>query len=202
MNPDDLSAVSVAPVVPAPAEPAVVPLPGAVVSLGVSPSVPEPALERGDVVGRFTRMQLEAMRGKRGRKPSEYFQLFPRESGGVGAAVRGGKIRQAYNQQLRDGLKSTRPSPRHGPLQAPVVSSARLGKHSIDELLAMIGVRGAKPVAYTILQQVAQAFAERTPREQSRVSAQDSLAQRIAAAPKQVRASIELLLAAAAQRQR
>lgn len=30
-----------------------------------------------DRIGRFSRAELEAMRGKRGRKPAEYFELFP-----------------------------------------------------------------------------------------------------------------------------
>lgn len=153
-----------------------------------APAVPPTVAIGNDVIGRFTRVELEAMRGKRGRKPSEYHQLFPQEH-------RGGVVQSAKAGSAAHTLKSLKPQKlEHRGPQAPAVSSAKLGRHTIDELLQMIGTRGAKPVAYTILQQAAQIFAERKALDLSRVMAPDPLAVRLAGAPKQLRVSIELLM--------
>ena len=168
------------PATPAAVEPAV----------AVIAAVPviEPVLEaaavtvpEGERIGRFTRAELEAMRGRRGRKPSEYHTLFPQEQG----AAKPAKAPSAV---------AAKPQ-RRGP-KIPAVSSAIIGEHTIDELLAMIGSTGRKPVAFDILQQAAQVFADLRAIDLPPALDQDPLAVALADAPKQVRETVAALLAA------
>lgn len=133
-------------------------------------------------IGRFSHAELTAMQGKRGRKPPEFYQLFPRADGVAPSASATVKKPRA---------------PRARTL--PAVSSAIIGDHTIDDLLAMIGTTGRKPVAYDILQQAAQVFADAGEVELP-VAAVDPLLAAYAAAPKGVREAITALLAATAKR--
>ena len=96
-------------------------------------------------IGRYLVSDLAAMRGRRGRKPPEFYTAFPDLAAGSEAkpvtakAPREPKVRVA---------------------RTPQVSSAIIGDHTIDQLLAMIGTTGRKPVAYDILQTAAQVFAD------------------------------------------
>jgi len=133
----------------------------------------------GDRVGRFTRAELEALRGRRGRKPAEYYTLFPDE----GAAKPAKAPRAAAK------------SP--GRRQAlPRISSAILGEHSIDELLAKAGAKGAKPPAYGILVAAANHLVAAGAVEAPPID--DALARRVAEAPARARRLIEALLDATA----
>lgn len=139
---------------------------------------------QGERIGRFTRAELEAMRGRRGRKPSEYHTLFPHEQGKTSA--------------VSSPAKAASPAKAHkrGP-KIPAVSSVIIGEHTIDELLEMIGSTGRKPVAYTILQEAAQVFADLRAVTLPRARDEDPLAMQLAAAPKHLRDTIALLLATA-----
>jgi hypothetical protein len=135
-------------------------------------------------IGRYTHAELQAMVGRRGRKPPEFFELFP--PAGPAARVRPGKP-----------AKPAKPAkPGKTRVKAlPAVSSVIIGDHTIDELLAMIGLTGRKPVAYDILQQVAQVFVDAGAVELPPAPV-DPLLSRFAAAPKPVREAITALLAA------
>lgn len=156
------------------------------------PPVQAPQAVAGEErIGRFTRSELEAMRGKRGRKPPEYHQLF-------GAPVaRTAKAPKAV--RAKGGTRAR---------AIPSVSTALLGEHSVDELLQMIGRHGRKPPAYGILQRAAQVFADQCelelppapapavrPAKAGKPAKTDPLAARLAAAPRKVRATVEALLA-------
>lgn len=173
-----------------PATPAVVEPAVAVIA---AVPVLEPVLEaaavtvpEGERIGRFTRAELEAMRGRRGRKPSEYHTLFPQEQG-------------AAKPAKAPSAAAAKPQ-RRGP-KIPAVSSAIIGEHTIDELLAMIGSTGRKPVAFDILQQAAQVFADLRAIDLPPALDQDPLAVALADAPKQVRETVAALLAAIRPRQ-
>ena len=160
------------------------------------PAVPEPvgtvsaeatsvtsgSVGGGERIGRFTRAELEAMRGKRGRKPAEYHQLFP-----PSAEAAAGKPAAAPKAAAK----------RRAPRLAPV-SSAVIGEHTIDELLEMIGSTGRKPVAYDILHQAAQVFADlgALTLPEPAAAEVDPLAAQLAGATAQVRETIAALLAA------
>lgn len=131
-------------------------------------------------VGRYRYADLQAMVGKRGRKPPEFYQAFPRSTELVPSA------------NPKAGIKKVR-VPRTKAL--PAVSSAIIGEHTIDELLAMIGTTGRKPVAYEILQQSAQVFADAKAIDLPPTPV-DPLLIAFAAAPKGVREAIIALLAA------
>lgn len=131
-------------------------------------------------VGRYRYADLQAMVGKRGRKPPEFYQAFPRSAESeLSAKPHAGikKVRAARTKAL------------------PAVSSAIIGDHTIDELLAMIGTTGRKPVAYEILQQSAQVFADAKAIDLPPTPV-DPLVTAFAAAPKGVREAITALLAA------
>lgn len=132
------------------------------------------------LVGRYTHAQLAAMQGKRGRKPLEFYQLFPKTD--APTVVAKPKPAKAAGETLR------RP-------RVPVVriSSAMIGDHSIDELLEMVGVTGKKPVAYDILRQAAQVFADRDALDLPQAT-HDRLAQQVATAPARIRELISELL--------
>lgn len=135
-------------------------------------------------IGRYTHAELQAMVGKRGRKPPEFHQLFPQ----TGAAA-----------QIKKAKPAKAVKPRVARAKAlPVVSSVIIGEHTIDELLAMIGTTGRKPVAFTILQQVAQVFVEAGAVELAKPAKAplDPLLTSFSAAPKAVREAITALLAA------
>ena len=131
-------------------------------------------------VGRYRYADLQAMVGKRGRKPPEFYETFPRSTDPVTSA------------KPHTGVKKNR-VPRNKAL--PAVSSAIIGEHTIDELLAMIGTTGRKPVAYEILQQSAQVFADAKAIDLPPKPV-DPLVTAFAAAPKGVREAITALLAA------
>lgn len=135
-------------------------------------TAPEAAVER---IGRFTRAELEAMRGKRGRKPAEFHQAFPESA----PAARPPKAAKASR------------APRAA--KAPQVSSAVLGEHTIDELLEMIGSTGKKPVAFGILRDSAQVFADRGALDLP-AGTGDPLAALLANAPARVREVVAELL--------
>lgn len=141
----------------------------------VQETVLQAAADTGEHIGRYTRAELQAMVGKRGRKPPEFHQLFPPT--GAAALSRPGKPRVARAKAL------------------PVVSSVIIGEHTIDELLAMIGTTGRKPVAFAILQDVAQVFADAGAVELAKAPV-DPLLVGFAAAPRAVREAITALLAA------
>ena len=136
-----------------------------------------PTAAGSERIGRFSRAQLEAMRGKRGRKPPEYFEVFPeaRSSAKEPKTAKEPKARKARAER------------------APQVSSAILGEHTIDELLAMIGVTGKKPVAYGILRDAAQIFADRGVLDLAESEAADPLARRLSEATPRVRQLVEEL---------
>ena len=140
-------------------------------------TAPEASVER---IGRFTRTELEAMRGKRGRKPAEFYQAFPESAPTVKPAA----------EKAPKAAKTPR-SPRAA--KAAQVSSAVLGEHTIDELLEMIGSTGKKPVAYGILRAAAQVFADRGALELP-AGAGDPLAALLANAPARVREVVAELL--------
>lgn len=168
---------------PAPTVIAVGPVTGPVVEVAAV------AAPEGERFGRFTRAELEAMRGRRGRKPSEYHTLFPQEQGAA----------QPAQTAKAPSAAAAKPQ-RRGP-KIPAVSSAIIGEHTIDELLAMIGSTGRKPVAFDILQQAAQVFADLRAIDLPPALDQDPLAVALADAPKQVRETIAALLAAIRPRQ-
>ena len=133
-------------------------------------------------IGRYTQAELQAMVGKRGRKPPEFFQLFPPASTAV--RERPGKPAKLGKAPGKARGKAL-----------PAVSSVIIGDHSIDELLAMIGFTGRKPVAFDILQKVAQVFVDAGAVELPPAPV-DPWLSRFAAAPKPVREAITALLAA------
>lgn len=137
-------------------------------------TAPEAAVER---IGRFTLAQLEAMRGKRGRKPAEFHQAFPDAA-------------PAAKPAAEKAPKAVR-APRAA--KAAQVSSAVLGEHTIDELLEMIGSTGKKPVAYGILRDSAQVFVDRGAVDLP-AGAGDPLAALLANAPARVREVVAELL--------
>lgn len=126
-------------------------------------------------IGRFLRSELEAMRGKRGRKPAEYHLLFPDHQGQIPPS---------------SSPKSAAPARRRAPA-GPRVSSAVLGDHSIDELLAKAGTTGAKPAAYFILVKAAEHLAAAGA---VHIPIQDDLARQVAEAPVRLRRMIQALL--------
>ncbi len=134
----------------------------------------------GAQIGRYTHSQLAAMHGKRGRKPEEFYELFPRDPNAAATAPVG--ARKAKKTRSRSFV---------------AVSSAVIGDHTIDDLLEMIGTTGSKPVAYTILHQAAQVFADAGALELAPVEV-DPLLVSFAAAPKGIREAITALLAATA----
>ena len=152
-----------------PAQPATPETPPMVPVVPASPVVTDIPTETH--LGRYTRAELEAMRGKRGRKPLEYYQVFPRETT---AAPRSPGVGR------RKSLSAT-----------PRVSSAILGDQSIDDLLAKAGSRGSKPPAYHILVAAAEHLVAAGAVE---APVQDALAARVIEAPPKVRAMIEALL--------
>ncbi len=121
------------------------------------------------------------MRGRRGRKPSEYHTLFPQEQKKI-TGTAGASPAKTYKR---------------GP-KIPAVSSVIIGEHTIDELLEMIGSTGRKPVAYTILQEAAQVFADLRAVSLPPERDEDPLTMQLVAAPKHLRETIALLLATAA----
>ncbi len=135
----------------------------------------------GAQIGRYTHSQLAAMHGKRGRKPEEFYELFPRDPNAAAPAAPVG-ARKAKKTRSRSFV---------------AVSSAVIGDHTIDELLEMIGTTGSKPVAYTILHQAAQVFADAGALQLAPVEV-DPLLVSFAAAPKGIREAITALLAATA----
>lgn len=140
-------------------------------------TAPEAAVER---IGRFTRAELEAMRGKRGRKPAEFYQAFPDAAPAAKPAA----------EKAPKAAKAAR-APRAP--RAAQVSSAVLGEHTIDELLEMIGSTGKKPVAYGILRDSAQVFVDRGAVDLP-AGAGDPLAALLANAPARVREVVAELL--------
>ena len=168
-----VAAAAAQPPAEAPIAPAVTPTAEA----AASPVTPVPAALAAST-GRYSHAQLQAMVGKRGRKPPEFYVAFPRDENSVPAA--------------KPSVKKTR-APRAKAL--PAVSSAIIGDHTIDELLAMIGTTGRKPVAYDILQQAAQVFADAKAVDLPSAPV-DPLVSAFAAAPKGVREAITALLAA------
>ncbi len=137
-----------------------------------SQAVTEVVVPHAELVGRYTRAELQAMVGKRGRKPLEFHQLFPP----TGAAL--------LSKPGKPRVKAM-----------PAVSSVIIGEHTIDELLAMIGTTGRKPVAFGILQKAAQVFVDSGAVEREKAPL-DPLLVSFAAAPKAVREAITALLAA------
>ena len=138
--------------------------------------------------GRYTHAQLQAMVGKRGRKPPEFYQAFPRSDESTGGSKSGSK---SGSETKKPRAARTR--------NLPAVSSAVIGEHTIDELLAMIGSTGRKPVAFDILQQSAQVFADAKAIDLPPAPV-DPLVADFAAAPKGVREAIVALLAATKKR--
>jgi hypothetical protein len=131
----------------------------------------------GERIERFTLAELEAMRGKRGRKPAEFYQAFPDAA-------------PAAKPAAEKAPKAAR-TPRAA--KAAQVSSAVLGEHTIDELLEMIGSTGKKPVAYGILRDSAQVFVDRGAVDLP-AGAGDPLAALLANAPARVREVVAELL--------
>lgn len=123
-------------------------------------------------IGRFTRAELEALQGRRGRKPAEFYQLFPDKAVPAKTATR--------------TPRSSRVTPR--------VSSALLGDESIDDLLARAGSKGSKPAAYHILVAAAEHLLAADAVE---APIADPLARRVAEAPPKVRRLIEAILSSA-----
>ena len=68
-----------------------------------------------------------------------------------------------------------------------------IGEHSIDELIEMVGATGKKPVAYDILRQAAQVFADRGALDLPK-AARDPLARQVATAPARIRELITELI--------
>ena len=138
--------------------------------------------------GRYTHAQLQAMVGKRGRKPPEFYQAFPRSD------------ESAFGSQSGSKPGSETKKPRAARTRSlPAVSSAVIGEHTIDELLAMIGSTGRKPVAFDILQESAQVFVDAKAIDMPPAPV-DPLIADFAAAPKGVREAILALLAATKKR--
>jgi len=152
--------------------------PMATVPVAPNPVVPAPAR----TIGRYSHADLLKMVGKRGRKPPEFYQVYPRDE----------STASATKPSANAGSKKAR-APRAKAL--PAVSSAVIGEHTIDELLAMIGTTGRKPVAFDILQQSAQVFADAKAIDLPSAPV-DPLITAFAAAPKGVREAITALLAA------
>ncbi len=152
-----------------------------------------PAAETGETIGRYTRSQLEALRGKRGRKPPEYFQLFPELAKAPAAAKPAGK----------PGRKPAAAERRPRGERAPRVSSAIIGEHSIDELLSFAGAKGKKPAAFAILVAAGQVLLDRgalrVPAPAPAVAAVPlpALARTLLAAPPALQALVADLLASA-----
>ena len=165
---------------PTPEPLAVSPAPDAVGPIAVpEAAAPSATTETADSerIGRFTRVELEALRGRRGRKPAEYYALFPEE----GAAK---------------PARATPPTAKGAPRRQPRISSAILGNHSIDELLAKAGSKGAKPPAYGILVAAAEHLVAIGAVEAPPIG--DALARRVAEAPARTRRLIEAVLDATA----
>lgn len=165
--------------------PAATEAPVAEATVGEAPIAEAPAVEPvaapvvdGDRIGRFSRADLEALRGRRGRKPAEYYVLFPETS-----AAKPAKAPRSADK----------PAARRAP--QPRISSAILGDHSIDALLAKAGTKGAKPPAYGILVAAAEHLVEAGAVAAPAIA--DPLARRVAEAPARVRRLVEALLAAA-----
>ena len=140
-------------------------------------SAPETASGR---IGRFTLAELEAMRGKRGRKPAEFYQAFPDAA-------------PAAKPDAERAPKAAKTPRAARAAKAIQISSAVLGEHTIDELLEMIGSTGKKPVAYGILRDSAQVFVDRGAVDLP-AGAGDSLAALLANAPARVRDVVAELL--------
>ena len=129
-------------------------------------------------IGRFTLAQLAAMQGRRGRKPPEFHQLFPKTA--------------APTAEQKPARATGRVARRLRP-PAVRISSAMIGEHSIDELIEMVGATGKKPVAYDILRQAAQVFADRGALDLPK-AARDPLARQVATAPARIRELITELI--------
>ena len=143
-----------------------------------APSAPAPAAPEGARIGRYTHAQLSAMQGKRGRKPPEFYELFPRSDAPAAKPTAAGKVQRKRRVAVE-----------------PQVSSAVLGEHTIDELLAMIGSTGKKPVAFGILHAVAEVFVAQGAVELPPPA--DPLVAALLAAPPALRALVGDLLASA-----
>jgi hypothetical protein len=124
----------------------------------VSVAASEPALapiaadaDAEPQIGRYRLSELTAMRGRRGRKPPEFYTAFPDLAAGGD-----GKPAAAKDP----GVTKVPRQPKVRAVRTPQVSSAIIGDHTIDQLLAMIGTTGRKPIAYDILQAAAQVFAD------------------------------------------
>ncbi len=102
-------------------------------------------------IGRYLLSDLAAMRGRRGRKPPEFYTAFP-------ALAANGEAKPAAIKE--PGAAKAPREPKVRAARTPQVSSAIIGDHTIDQLLAMIGTTGRKPVAYDILLTAAQVFAD------------------------------------------
>lgn len=89
-------------------------------------AVDQSAVER---IGRYARADLEAMHGKRGRKPPEYFQLFPE------------RVRPAAPVRERPARVEA-PAPiafaDHDPLLAQVRAASPAVRRLIADLLALV----------------------------------------------------------------
>ena len=131
-------------------------------------------------VGRYTHAELAAMQGKRGRKPPEFYQLFPKAAGSD-VTTKSRPAKPAGEVARRPRVAAVR------------ISSALIGDHSIDELLDMVGLTGKKPVAYDILRQAAQVFADRGALDLPKAT-HDPLAQQVATAPARIRELISDLV--------
>ena len=132
-------------------------------------------------IGRFSRAELEAMKGKRGRKPAEFHALFPEGT--------------AATAKVSATAKASSPTPRRRAAPLPKVSSAIIGDHSIDELLGKAGTTGSKPAAYHILIAAAEHLLAAGAVE---APITDDLARRVSEAPAKVRRMVEALLDASA----
>jgi hypothetical protein len=102
-------------------------------------------------IGRYLLSDLAAMRGRRGRKPPEFYTAFP-------DLAAGGEAKPVAAKE--PGAAKAPREPKVRVARTTQVSSAIIGDHTIDQLLAMIGTTGRKPVAYDILQAAAQVFAD------------------------------------------
>jgi hypothetical protein len=156
------------------------PIPEAPVASGTAATVVTVVEDGRPRVGRYTHGELAAMQGKRGRKPPEFYQLFPKTD-----APTTGSTPKTISSAGRTAHRPRVPTVR--------ISSALIGDHSIDELLELIGVTGRKPVAYDILRQAAQVFADRGALDLPKAT-QDPLAQQIANAPARIRELIAELI--------
>lgn len=99
-----------------------------------------------DRIGRFSRAELEAMRGKRGRKPAEYFELYPDlkreptpraanqagESTSASAVVACAEPRLAYEAD---------------PLAARLAQASPEARRLVSDLLDLLAMPQSRPVA-------------------------------------------------------